>query len=174
MSFLTNLLETTPHFGKAIEQAEQQSKTTEANTERLNLLVQLAYCYGYVQLQKGVAAAEEAISLAETLSHQSMKANALCAKAMNEFRIGYVARAQATARQALAIFENISDEEGKCDAYFQLGTMPYISEGPGDTTWHLEKARKEYGALGNTTGVYLMRIQQTYQLFLAARFEEGT
>jgi hypothetical protein len=99
--------------------------------------VQLAYSYAYVQLQKGVAAAEVAIALAGTLNNQRMKANALCAKAMNQFRIGYVARAQLIAKQALSIFENINDKEGKCDAYFQLGAMPYISEGPGDTpfTW---------------------------------------
>ena len=175
MSFFTTFLETTPHFENAVAQKEQELKTIKPQSEeQLITLVQLAYCYAHVQLQKGIAAAEEAITLAETLNNQRMKANALCAKAMNEFRIGYIAHAQATAKQALSIFENINDEEGKCDAYFQLGVMPYISEGPGNTSLHLAKAFKAYSALGDKTGVYLVRIQQTLQIFLAAKFEEGT
>src|SRR5436190_23828638 len=104
MSFLTYLLETTPHFGDAIEQLEQELRTIKPQSrERLKPLVKLAYCYAHVQLQKGVAAAGEAIILAETLGDQSMKANALCANAMNQFRIGYVVLAKSTAQQALSI-----------------------------------------------------------------------
>ena len=59
MSFFTAFLENTSHFGKAIEQAEQQLKTTKANSDvdRLQLLVRLAYCYA--QLQKGIVASAE-------------------------------------------------------------------------------------------------------------------
>src|SRR5664279_2397144 len=134
MSFFTTFLETIPHFENAVVQKEQELKTIRLQSEeRLILLVQLAYCYAHVQLQKGVATAEEAITLSGALNNGRMKANALCAKAMNEFRIGYITNAQATAKQALSIFENINDEEGKCDAYFQMGAMPYISDGPGNT-----------------------------------------
>ena len=176
MSFFTTFLETTPHFENAVAQKEQELKTTIVQSEeRLILLVELAYCYAHVQLQKGVAVAEEAIALAGTLNNQGMKANALCAKAMNQFRIGYIAHAQATAKQALSIFENINDEEGKCDACFQLGCMPYLSVGhSGDTPTHLDQALNKYKALGSTNGVYLVRIQQTIQLFYVKRFEEGT
>lgn len=174
MSFFTHFLDTTPHFVYTIKQIERKLKsTTVKNEKRLNQLVQLAYCYAHVQLQKGVAAAEEAIELAETLGNQTMKANALCAKAMNQFRIGYISRAHVCAQQALSIFENINDEEGKCDAHFQLGVMPYVSKGPSDTSFYLAKARNGYAALGNTTGVYLVHIQQTLQLYLSANFEEG-
>ncbi len=174
MSFLTHFLDTTPHFAHAIEQIERQLKTTKAkNAKRLHQLVQLSYCYAHVQLQKGVAVAEEAIELAETICNKTMKANALCAKAMNEFRIGYISRAHVCAQQALSIFEKINDEEGKCDACFQLGVMPYVSNGPSDTSFYLTKTCKGYAALGNTTGVYLVQIQQTLPLFLSAKFEEG-
>lgn len=91
MSFFTNLLETIPHFQSFIEEKEPKLKTTQKlSRERLQLLVELAYCYAYVQLQKGQAAAEEAIIIAETINDQSMKGNALCAKAMNQLRIGYI------------------------------------------------------------------------------------
>ena len=174
MSFLTTLLETTPHFGLAIEKTEKQlKKTNTQSAERLKLLVHLSYCYAHVQLQKGVSIAEEAITLADTRNDQNMKANALCAKAMNLFRIGYIARAQATAQQALFIFEHINDEEGKCDACFQLGCMPYMSIGPGDIPGYLKQALNRYKALGNESGVYLARIQQTLQLFLDTQFDEG-
>ena len=175
MSFLTTFLETTPHFANAVAQKEQELKIIQPQSEeRLKTLVDLAYCYAHVQLQNGIAAAEEAITFAGMLNNQRMKANALCAKAMNEFRIGYIAKAQATAKQALAIFENINDKEGKCDAYFHLGAMPYVSKGPADTAFYLTKACTGYATLGNTTGVYLVRIQQTLQLFLSSKFEEGT
>jgi signal transduction histidine kinase len=174
MSFFTNLLETVPHFQAFIEEKEPQLKTTKKFApERLQLLVELAYCYAYVQLQKGQAAAEEAIIMAETMNDQRMKGNALCAKAMNQFRIGYVKKAQSTALQALSIFENIEDEEGKCDAYFQLGSMPYLSIGPGDTCGNLEHAYEKYAALDNKTGIYLVRIQKTLQLYLLECYEEA-
>ncbi len=174
MSFLTHLLETTPHFENSIVQLEKKLNTIKTQSRRrLKTLVQLAYCYAHVQLQKGVAAADEAIILAETLSDQSMKANALCAKAMNEFRIGYVAKSQATARQALSIFNNTNDEEGQCDACFQLGLIPYVSQGPGNPANYLEIALKKHESLKNKTGVYLVRIQQIHQYFLKTQFEEG-
>jgi hypothetical protein len=57
MSILTHLLETTPHFGHAIEEAEQKLKISELPAvEKSKLLVELAYCYAHVQLQKGEAA----------------------------------------------------------------------------------------------------------------------
>ena len=49
MSFFTTFLETTPHFGRAIEQTEQELKTIKfSGAERLKLLVHLAYCYAHV------------------------------------------------------------------------------------------------------------------------------
>ncbi len=174
MSFFTNLLETIAHFQFAIEEKELKLTTAKKlSKERLQLLVELAYCYAHVQLQKGVLVADEAIILAENLSNQAMKANALCAKAMNEFRIGYIARAHISAQQALSIFENINDEEGRCDAYFQLGSLPYLSIGWSDTAGYLKQALSRYISAGNKTGVYLSRIQQTLQLFLDVQFEEG-
>ncbi|MDQ3050761.1 MAG: histidine kinase [Bacteroidota bacterium] len=175
MSFFTTFLETAPHFGRAIEQTEQELKTIKSSgPERLKLLVHLSYCYAHVQLQKGVAAAEEAITLAETLNDQSMKANALCAKAMNLLRIGYVARAQATNRQALAIFETINDEEGMCDACIQFGSLPNLSVNPDNIVGYVEQALKGYKTLGDRSGVYLARIQYTMHFFYKTQFEEGT
>ena len=175
MSFFTHLLETIPHFDSFIEKKEPKLKTfKKANKERLQLLIELSYCYAYVQLQKGLTIAEEAITLAEALNNYGMKGNALCAKAMNQFRIGYFSKAQATALQALAIFEEIADEKGKSDAYFLLGSMPYISIGPGDNGGNLEKANERYAMFNDKTGVYLVRIQQTMQLYLLEEYDEAT
>ncbi|MEO7047682.1 MAG: histidine kinase [Ferruginibacter sp.] len=175
MSFFTNFLNTIPHFESSIEGKEAELKATrKLGRERLQLLVELAYCYAYVQLQKGQAAAEEAIAIAESINDQKMKGNALCAKAMNLLRIGYTSSAQATALQALSIFENIIDEEGKCDAYFQLGSMPYLSIGPNDTYGNLEKAYESYAVLGDKTGIYLVRIQKSMQLYLMEYYEDAS
>lgn len=175
MSFLTNLLETIPNYESFIEEKEPKLKTTKkANKNRLQLLVELAFSYAHVHLEKGLVLAEEGIRIAEALKDYSMKGNALCVKAMNQFRIGYFSKAEVTALQALSIFEEIADEKGKSDAYFLLGSMPYMNIGRGDTCGNLEKAFEKYATCDDKTGIYLVRIQQTMQLYLAEGYDKAS
>jgi tetratricopeptide (TPR) repeat protein len=93
---------------------------------------------------------------------------------MNLFRIGFIAEAHTSALQALAIFKAEDDDnEGICDAFFQLGSMPYLSVSPGDTPGYLDEAIKGFSVKNNSTGIYLARIQKNIQLFFNTQFDEA-
>lgn len=174
MSFYTNLLQLTPDFTRAVERTEQQLSANELKEEsRLQLLVKMAYCYSYVQLQKSVAAANEAIGLADKLRDEVMKGNAHCAKALSLSRIGYLKEAMVEARLALSVFEKNNYEEGMADAYFLLASMPYLIVHVGVVPEDPDKALVLYTKTSNQTGMFLVRILKCIHYYLKGEFSEG-
>jgi len=174
MSIFITVIDTFSHFGSAIEGIEGKLSTgLVSGSERLSLMVQCAYCYSYVKLPKGVAMAGEVISEAEQLNDNRTKAYALCARAMNLYRMGYTARAQTDTKQALSIFESLEDDAGISEALFVLGIMIHIGIGPGDSEGYLLLARQQFERQGNPTGIYLTRIHHTMLLQFRTKFDEA-
>jgi signal transduction histidine kinase len=173
-SFFTTLLDSTLHFGTAIEQLTLQLlNTAVADIDQLELQVKLAYCYAHTNLPKGVEIAEDTIAKAGISDNRRIVGYALCSKALNLYWIGYTARARAAAEQALLIFESLHDLSGQAEACYQIGTMVNISVGPADTPVYLERALQLFTDLGDTTGCRLVDIQQTLLLLFVGRFDDA-
>ncbi len=148
----------------------------EGSDAQLQLLLHLSFFYAHHQLQQGVNYADTAYSIAKNRNDITAQANALCVKAINEFRIGYNDNAISNCEQALALHEKSSNKSGMADAHWILGTMVKYSVGAGNTALHLQKAAELYKALNDEIGVYLVRIQfvaiPMFKLDLEATFSQ--
>ncbi|MCY7409794.1 MAG: tetratricopeptide repeat protein, partial [Chitinophagales bacterium] len=161
-------------FRRAAKEYEIKLSNAEHDgPEALKLLLQCSFCYAHVQLQKGMALADEAITLAEKSKNISSLAQALCVKAINQFRIGYMQQAHENVQRALSLFEAQDDKEGTADALWLMGTMVEFLQGKGEEHHHhQQKALICYEQLGDFTGVYLARIQQNSLLLFQFQFAE--
>ncbi len=174
MSFFTTVLETIPHFGLTLSAPRQKPNgITDINEQIYGLLLQ-AYCYAHIQLPTAVTIADEIIS--RSSCHERAKGYALCAKAMSLYRMGYLEKARATAREALSVFEYLQDEAGKSEAFFHLSTMiPMgdIGDDIKENERYLHLAQEGFTRLDNATGLCLTRIHGNTFLRPPGRFDEA-
>jgi signal transduction histidine kinase len=173
MSVFTSVLENVPNFTTATEEAASDGVVNIDSAVQAMKFVEHSYCYAHVCLPKGVECADKAIAYAEASGDNKVKGYALCAKAMNLYRIGYIPKAQETAKLALAIFELVKDDEGKAEACFHLGSMIHISVGPGESPKYLQLAQEGYQQQGNATGLFLTRIQNNMLRLFSGQFAEA-
>ncbi len=97
------------------------------DSTRLNLLNELAYRhYPYSDPQRGVALADEAISLATNLAHASKLGYAYRAKGINFWAQGKYPDALEMYGNAIKHYDEAEDEEGKADAFNNIGVV-YLS-----------------------------------------------
>ncbi|HXG00779.1 MAG TPA: tetratricopeptide repeat protein [Bacteroidota bacterium] len=96
------------------------------DTTRLRLLTELAYKhYPYVNPEKGLESAEEAIRLAKTVGTQAQLGYAYRAKGINHWALSEYASALELYSLAQAEYHGAADEEGVADTYNNIGVVYY-------------------------------------------------
>ena len=81
MSVFTKFIGSCAHFGQRLEVIESAlAATSISGAERIALLVDAAYCLTFLNLPKGLAAAEEAIERSKQMGDEKMAAYALLRK----------------------------------------------------------------------------------------------
>ena len=162
-----SILDSVANFGCAVVENESMlSSMQKRNASYLQLLVHNAYCYAFVQLHKGVAAADEAIDLATAAEDMLMLGHAHCAKAWNLFRIGHVVQAQDEAMKAIGFFQKANSPNDLNDGYLIRAMIINLSVQVRDTPTYLATALQGYTLADNATGISMCRIQECMLRFL--------
>jgi|GEM_PF-3522687 len=174
MSFFTTVLETIPDFRQPLSGAEHRQSPIPDIDAQTDALLRKAYCYAHTRLPAAVTVADEIINC--NPDNKRAKGYALCAKSMSLYRMGYLEKALATAREALAVFESLEDDAGKSEAFFHLSTIiPMGDTGHdiGENEVCLQLAEEGFSRLGNATGLCLTRIHRNTFLRPRGRFDEA-
>lgn len=122
----------------------------QEDTTKLNLLCTLAYThYPYSDPDAGLKLADEAIALAQRLSHQTKLAYAYRSKGINLWAAGEYRLALEQYNLALAKYEDAQHNEGVADTYNNIGVV-YMSMAnyPAALDYYL-KAMDTYERTGN-------------------------
>lgn len=170
----TQLLNTTPHFGRALDNALLALESADlTSNSRLTLLIKGAYYAAFVKLSQGETLADEALMLEASIDNYGLRGYALCAKAINLYRIGFTEKAKACAADGLQLFQATKDLHGVAEANYLMSTMVNLTLGLQDTVNYLQPALDGYKKLGDATGCFLVRIQQAMVPMYEGQFDKG-